>query len=467
MGAMSVSRPWLNRLLAGLGSPAAQCARAEALADRESHAAAFPLFAGAARAGLGRAQFRLGRCYLLGLGVPASMPEGLRWLRRAGESGDAAAQTQLAALVLQGVSDRDPGGLFESSGAASAEPDFDRAEHWCRLAAAAGSTEAKALLASILTGGPPERRDSAAGEALYRESAEAGWARGRIGLAMILLQDGTRASATEARDLLHAAAAEGIAIAHHLSGVLAESGAAGPVDLPAAAISYKAAAEMGHAPAQVRYGFALLHGRGTERDPFTAETWLRRAALAGEAQAAAVMGYLYAQSDDLPPNHAEAAMWLQRAAEAGHPAAARTLGRMHMVGTGVPKDIREALPWLRIAARAGDEAARADLAQLALDRQADEEDGRTTVAWFRPFAEAGDPAAQLNLGLFLAEGIGVEQDEQAALEWIRRAAETLPAAQFWCGKMLAEGRGCDPDPEAASAWFHRAAMPGLAEAEVG
>jgi TPR repeat protein len=384
-----------------------------------------------------RAQYRLGRCYLLGLGVPPSTPEGLRWLTRAANAGDAEAQTQLAALALQGVSERDPDGLFSSGDAGPAKPDFERAERWCRLAVAAGSTEAKALLATILTSGPPERRDVAAGEQLYRESAESGVARGRIGLAMMLLQDGTQAGAKQARDLLHAAAADGVAIAHYLSGMIAESGSAGPVDLAAAAASYKDAAEMGHAPAQARYGFALLNGRGTERDPFTAETWLRRAALAGEAQAAAVIGYLYAQGDGLPPNHAEAAAWLRRAAEAGHPGAARTLGRMHMLGAGVPENIPEAVPWLRIAAEAGDAEARADLAQLALTGHLGWEDQRAAVAWLQPLAEAGDAVAQFKLGLCQAHGIGTEQDIQAAIGWCRRAADSLPEARVWCDGALA------------------------------
>jgi TPR repeat protein len=421
-GLVSVSHPWLNRVLAGLGSPAAQCARAEALADRESHALSVALFARAAGAGLARAQYRLGRCYLLGLGVPPSTPEGLRWMRRAGEAGDTAAQTQLAALAMQGVSDRDLGSLFAAAGAEPGEPDFERAEYWCRLAAASGSAEAKGLLASILTGGPEEMRDAAAGEALYRESAEAGLARGRIGLAMILLQDGSCAGATQARELLLAAAADGVAIAHHLSGMMAESGAGGPVDPAAAAASYKVAAEMGHAPAQVRYGFALLHGRGTERDPFQAETWLRRAALAGEASAAATLGYLYAQDGEFPPNYAEAVVWLRRAAEAGHSGAARILGNFYLAGVGVHQDLAEAADWLRRAADTGDEPSRADLLHLALTRRVSLDDQIAAATSLRKAAEAGDAAAQFNFGLCLAQGIGAAQDGDSALVWVHKAA---------------------------------------------
>jgi TPR repeat protein len=416
-GGMSTPHLWLTLMLTLFGKPAARLVHAKALASRDAHLHAFPLFARAARAGLPEACYRLGRCYLLGLGVPPGIGEALRWMRRAAEAGEVVAQTQLGALALQGVTDRGHGGLFDNG---CSEPDYDRAEHWCRLAVAAGSAEAKALLAFILTAGPADRRDQAAGDMLYREAAEAGWSRGQLGLATTLLRQG---HAEPAMDLLRAAADDGVAVAHHLLGMLAESGAAGAVDFSAAAASYKTAAELGHVPAQIRYGFALLLGRGTEQDVFKSETWLRRAALTGDGQAAAVIGYLYARDGDLPPNHAEAALWLRRAAEVGHAGAARTLGRMLLLGTGIPEDRPEAARWLRIAADAGDETARADMVRLALTRQVKEDDQLAVAGWLQDGAEAGDPAAQFDLGLCLAQGIGAERDDKTAFAWVRRAAQ--------------------------------------------
>jgi uncharacterized protein len=409
----------LDRFKATLGAPGALYAVADTFAGRDAHRRAFPLFKEAARSGLPQAQYRLGRCYLRGLGVPPSLGEALRWFRRAADGGDAAAQTQLAELALQGIGDQPPSGLFEDPCLAS---DFDRAEHWCREAIAGGSAEAKALLAFILTDGPMERRDQAAADALFREAAEAGWPRGRLGLALMRLREGTPEGTAEARALLEAAAADGVAAAHHLLGILLESGAACDVDLPAAAEHYRTAAELGHIGAQVRYGFALLHGRGVAQDAFSAETFLRRAGLAGDAQAAAVVGYLYARDGELPPNYAEAAMWLRRAAQAGH-AAARTLGRILLMGKDVPRDVGEAAHWLREAALGGDETARADLLRMVLNHQLDEDDQQAVIDMLRAAAEAGDPEAEYGLGLFLAHGIGVSQDDRAALAWICRSAK--------------------------------------------
>jgi TPR repeat protein len=424
------------RVRATLGAPDALYAVADMFAGRGAHARAFPLFVEAAQAGFHKAQYRLGRCYLLGLGVPISLGQALRWFRRAAEAGEVAAQTQLAELALQGVSDHPPSGLADDPRVAS---DFDRAEHWSRQAVAAGSGEAKALLAFILTDGPEERRDPAAGEALYRESAAAGWSRGQLGLALALLRDWTPESAAEARRLLREAASGGVAVAHYLLGMMTESGVAGDIDLPAAAAHYKTAADCGHVGAQVRYGFALLHGRGVDQDVFSAETWLRRAGLAGDAQAAAVVGYLYARDGDLPPNYAEAAMWLRRAAEAGHAAAARTLGRLLLIGQGLPKDIAEAVHWLRKAAEGGDEAARGDLLRLVVTRQLDADSEQAVIELLRAAADARDPEAAFELGLCFAQGIGVSQDGQAALALIYRAAEAgYPHATQLVAKLATE-----------------------------
>jgi hypothetical protein len=433
---MTTASRFLDRIRATLGEPTAMYTVADAFAARGAHARAFSLFMDAAQSGLPQAQFRLGRCYFQGLGVPPCLSEALRWFRRAAEAGNAGAQTQLAELALEGIRDQPSSGLFDGPDFGS---DFERAEHWCRQAITGGSAEAKALLGFILTHGPVERRDPKAARALYREAAAAGWARGQVGLALALLSDETAEGAAEAQALLSAAATGGAAVAHHLLGVLLESGAAGAVDIEAAASHYKVAAELGYTAAQVRYGFALLHGRGVAPDAFSAETWLRRAGLAGDPQAAAVVGYLYAREGDLPPNFAEAAMWLRRAAEAGHMAAARTLSRILLMGNGVAKDVAEAAWWLRQAAADGDGEARAELLRLTLTRQLDGDAEHAVIELLQTAAEAGDPEAEYDLGLCLSQGIGVIQNCQAALEWICRSAKDgFPDATRMVAQMMAE-----------------------------
>jgi hypothetical protein len=453
---MSLLHDSRNRILAVLGRPAAQLAYGDLLTGNNVLRKDFLLYARAARLGLRTAQCRLGECYLLGRGVPASIHEALRWLTQAAEGGETVAQTKIASLALLGLVYDNQIGLFDRIETSLHEPDYDSAVYWSQMAATAGSAEAKALLAFILTSGPPRLRDVVAGKAFYRQSADAGWGCGQLGCAMTLLCGGTPEGTAEARLLLQGAARSNAAPAHFMLGVLAESGAAGETDLPTAAAAYKAGAELGHVPCQFRYGLALLFGRGTEEDLFQAETWLRRAALGGEPRAAAAVGDLYLRDNGLPPNYAEAAIWFRRAAEGGHAGSARMLGRCYLQGTGVLKDIEEAVVWLRLAIEGGDEAARDDMANLALSRQVSEFDQRNTAVWFRRLAEAGNPVAQFNLGLCLAEGIGVERDNAAAMTWFERAASSVPAAQAWCRRFRAERRAPVSAAQANEAYPQRA-----------
>lgn len=449
-------KPLLS-LRARLGSPVACLAQAELLAAKGNHPAAFRLLARAARRGSAEAVFGLGRCYMLGRGVPPSMPDALRWFGQAGAAGHVKAQTQLAELALQGIVLPVGAALF--SNARGGGPDWDAAQRWSLLAAEAGSPQAKALLAFILTAGPADRRDEALGDALYQQSADQGWPLGLLGLGLLRLR---QSRADEARQHLCDAAAHDLPTAHYWLGALLETGSGGEADLEAAGRHYRAAAEAGHAMAQMRYGFALLNGRGVARDRFAAETWLRRAALAGEVQAAAALGFLFAQEGG---SYAEAASWLLRAAEGGHAAAARTLGQLHLLGHGVRLDRNEAVTWLRAAALADDLPARDDLTALALAGQLNARDAAQVVSWLRQAADDGDPSARFKLGICHADGIGVPVDPVAARGcFLKAAAQGLPDAAAAAAEMLVNGRGGQRDMTQGLALFRLAARAGHAGA---
>jgi TPR repeat protein len=446
-----------NAIRATLGSPTARLARAGQLTGEDAQAA-FGLLTKAAKAGVPAALYQVGRAYLSGLGVPSSLATALHWLTRAAEADVVDAQVLLASLALHGACETANTSLFEPTTASvDRQPNHQVALYWAEKAARHEAPEAQAMLGYILTGGPEELRDPERGEQYYRSSAEAGCAQGQLGWALVLLRQNSIASTREARTLLQQAAASNLPTPHFILGAIAESGAAGDTDFVAAAEHYRIAAELNHATAQLRYGIALLTGRGVAVDPFHAESWLRRAALAGEPAAAALVGGLYAGDGALPPNHVEAAVWFRRAAEAGHVGAAKSLGHLLSQGAGIAPDPEEAVRWLRVAIEDGDSEARDDLARLALTGDLPETDRQTTCQWFRQRAEAGDLAAAYNLGLCLAEGIGAPRDDTEAFAWFERAAATVPVARYWCGRMRAEGRGAPADPKAARIWFLRSA----------
>src|SRR6185312_14384498 len=115
-------------------SASASLRRAAWLSDRGDRHAAFPLLSRAARAGLAEAEFRVGRCYLEGAGVPPSRGDGVRWLEKAAKQGYTEAQALLATLCLNGMGpEQTSAGLSGAvlfSGRINAGPDFQTAMHW-------------------------------------------------------------------------------------------------------------------------------------------------------------------------------------------------------------------------------------------------------------------------------------------------------------------------------------------------
>src|SRR6201996_8686396 len=150
-------------LMAAL-SPAAALRRGVRQAEHGDMKGAFVLLSRAARSGVPEAEFRVGRCYLEGSGVPPSRADGVRWVERAASKGYVEAQALLATLCLHGLgpgfADAGTGsgaGLF--GGQTAAQPDYPSAAKWARLAAEAGSADGQAVLGFILTSGPEDLRN--------------------------------------------------------------------------------------------------------------------------------------------------------------------------------------------------------------------------------------------------------------------------------------------------------------------
>lgn len=461
----------IDRLIA-FTSPAAAYRRGLRFSREGDDARAFDNFARAARAGFAEAQYRVARCYLEGLAVPRSRTHGLHWLSNAATHGSVAAQLLLAVLYLNGQaneSDESEGDLFQdnlfSDGQPipSGPPDYPAAARWAQKAAGAGSSEGEAILAYIQMNAPPPLRDLESAHRLYARSAAGGCAQGHLGYALSLA---SRPPHPDTNSLivehLKQAAEAGLPTALYLLGTFTEQGS----DEPAAVELYRRAAEQGHGTAQYRLGRALLDGRGVAQNRTEGESWLRQAALGGDAEAAAVLGELHARAGDRPPNYIEAAQWFRRAAEAGHAGAARALGSLHLTGAGVPQDESEAVRWFRTAAEAGDAAARVELGNLTLQGAAAASADAPLGKWFADNASSNDLVSIYNLGVALATGTGVRRDERQAAILMRHAAKDIDEAKYRLGRMLSEGRGAATNEAEARAWLAQAAEAGLHDAQV-
>ncbi len=181
----------LDTLIGGLSARAA-LRRGEALAQAGQPGPAFRLLSRAARAGLAEAEYRVGKCYLEGAGVPVSRSDAVRWLEKSGHQGYVEAQSLLATLYLHGLGTSPSGQgnaarLFASNEVAQG-PDFEAAARWARRAAEGGSADGQALLGYILTSGPESLRDLDEAREWYHKSAEAGCPQGALGYALALGQ---------------------------------------------------------------------------------------------------------------------------------------------------------------------------------------------------------------------------------------------------------------------------------------
>jgi len=129
----------------------------------------------------------------------------------------------------------------------------------------------------------------------------------------------------------------------------------------------------------------------------------------------------------IEPNPDVAVTWLKRAAEAGDAEAAMLLVReFNFSGAGFGDASRpiDVLFLLRKAVDQGDAAAQFELGLLYFDGEFVEPDPEKGQAFYRLSAEQGYPRAMMYLGMRLWEGKGMPRDLEEAGKWIRRAAET-------------------------------------------
>lgn len=148
-------------------------------------------------------------------------------------------------------------------------------------------------------------------------------------------------------------------------------------DLAGAIPLLERSARAGNRLAQYQYARILLEA--TEPPALReAWQWLRRASIAGLADAQFAFAALYEHGEVVPRSEATAREWYRRAAEQGHVEAQYALARLLMHGHGLQANPRLAARWLRAAALAGHSGAQQELVQLHETGSAAEHDPEHT-----------------------------------------------------------------------------------------
>jgi TPR repeat protein len=184
------------------------------------------------------------------------------------------------------------------------------------------------------------------------------------------------------------------------------------------------------------------------------ESWVRKAAEAGDADAQALVGLAYLTGVGVVRDFAAAERWLRRAARQDNAYGQIGLARLHAGGFGVTRDPAEAVRLLLLAAGQGNADGQAALGNLCVFLARDFETG---LKWLR-LAVAGDSVdGRLGLAYMLANGIGIAQDRDAAMQITTRAAEDGDAeAQYRAGRMHELGTGAPANAEEAARWYRLA-----------
>ena len=226
---------------------------------------------------------------------------------------------------------------------------------------------------------------------------------------------------------------------------------------PELAASTRTAAESGDTAAQMRLGWWYQQGVTGTVDLEAAEIWYRRAADAGNAKAQFQLARLYFASKRAD----EAVSWLRRAADAGDASAKAWLAWAYRTGTGVGVDDAEARRWQAAAADSGSAPLQSALGWQLLREAGDtpgtDADRAAAVDWLAKAAAQQDAYGQLYLARSHELGNGTRQDAARAVGRYRAAlGRTGGRAEVYLGAMLEEGRGVTADLAGAAKLYRQA-----------
>ena len=186
-------------------------------------------------------------------------------------------------------------------------------------------------------------------------------------------------------------------------------------DYPQAVEWYKKAAAQGVADAAYNLGLIYKAGApGVSKDNGEACRWFKQAAETGLP----VGMYHFS----LCLGGTQAADWMRKAADAGVADAAANLAIQIMYGQGVPQDIRLGLEWEKRAAEMGSPMGMYNYAVSLAQGLGGEKNPRAAFEWFSKSVAADYCSAYAALATYYRYGEVVAKDEKKALELIYAGA---------------------------------------------
>ncbi|KAG2433559.1 hypothetical protein HYH02_012676 [Chlamydomonas schloesseri] len=212
-------------------------------------------------------------------------------------------------------------------------------------------------------------------------------------------------------------------------------------DHGAALAYFKLAAAAGDVDAMAHLGAMYANGYGTRRSYEQAVDWWTRAARRNNANALFGLGYLYLTARGVSQDYDRAFQYFSKAAEQVHaearPDALFYMGVMHLKGYGVRrKSVQRALSYFTLAAHAGHSLAQYNAAVMHLAGKGTPRNCKPAVNLLKALAERGPAAASVQQGHehFFRGRYGL-----ALLSYLRAADLGMEVAQSNAAWMLERG----------------------------
>jgi SEL1 protein len=236
---------------------------------------------------------------------------------------------------------------------------------------------------------------------------------------------------------------------------------------------YQYSADKGSTSSQLIVGYAHMYGlRGVARNGEVARQFFQRAADAGEPEAYAALGNMYAKGIGVPQNNETAFKLFTKGAQKGDPASQNGLGYMYLTGAiaenripevpiGAAPTDNQATPAVATDATSTGSAATSastttgtatGTTATPTTNQGNVQplgegfhlpkDSKMAAKYFNMSAHQGNPDAQFNLAVLYMSGNGVEQSYPLALKYLSQAAQQgQTLARYHLGVLYKDGLG--------------------------
>lgn len=225
---------------------------------------------------------------------------------------------------------------------------------------------------------------------------------------------------------------------------------------------FQYSADMGNVDAQTAIGQLFnLGSRGIQQDFTQAFHYFTVAAAAGDMDATAHLGHLYANGLGVEPSNETALEYFRKGAAQGHAHALYGLGYMYLAGAGVEASVTKAVQFFSQAADHGSADAHFHLAVLYVTGATGKADFTRALQHFNSASHAGHLMAIYNLALMHLTGLGIPVSCPTALALLKSVAERGQWSQVL---QHAHAAFLKDDTEGALRGYLRAAEMGL---EVG